>query len=384
MIIYMIQIIFPQLNNHFYEDKNPDYAKPIKFYIDEALKLLQKPIPIETRFSLKINNEEKDITYDLSSLLINTSSRITILLDASIKITIIFETKEEQITLDYNTFDNLFLLEMQLKTTYNLSPYSLNFFHKQNKLPKEKTLIDLSILNDSVINCEIIGTYLIKYEVETSIEINIYSTMDQVYQQVQQFFNLQQEFQLYFQETLLKKKTLDRELFFYETQIKPYCEIKLKITSKVAMYIYIETIKKFDCYLVSQDLKFKDLKNYLIGQCQIDEHCSYQFIVENQILFDDQFISHLSKQQLSKVFTLKAVDESIKFYICEKELECFKIIVEMNQNNQIQDLENIKQLMGQQCQFYFKNQLLNKQDTFQQINLNNKDIICYEVQSAYN
>ncbi|CAK65686.1 unnamed protein product (macronuclear) [Paramecium tetraurelia] len=382
MIIYMIQIQFPQLNNHIYEDENPDYAKPMQFYISEALNRLQKSIPIETRFILKINDQEKDITDDLSILLISTASKIKILLNFQIKIVIIFETQEEQITLDYNCFDNLFWLEKQLKKTHNISPYQLNFFHKQNKLHKDKPLIDLPIENDNVINCQIIGTYLIKYEVETSIEINIYATIDQVYQQVQQCFNLQQEFQLYFQETLLKKKTLDRDLLFYETQIKPYSEIKLKITSKVAMYIYIDTIKKFECYLVSQDLKLKDLKNYLIELCQIDKLCQYQFVVENQILFDDQFISHLSKQQLNNVITLKAVDESIKFYICEKDLDCFKIIVEMNQNTQIQDLQNLKQLTGQQCQFYFKNQLLKKEETFQQINLKNKDIIYYEIQST--
>ncbi|CAD8112589.1 unnamed protein product [Paramecium primaurelia] len=386
----MIKIIFPQLNNHTYEIKNPDYQKPMKFYFDEAIIHLQKQIPEETKICLTINDQEKDMSQDLIHLQINTSSNIKIILSIQIQITITFQTMEEKVTHVFNSFDNLFILEKLIKKTHNLVSYDLNFFYKQQQLRKDISLKALSIQNDSVINCQIMGTYSINYQVEQFIMINIFSTIDQVYQQIQNYFHLKQEFQLYFQDELLKQKQYNRDMLFYEYKIKPYSEIRLKLSDNFTIQIHIDSIKMLQHYMVSKNTKIGDLKNYLIEQCQIDKHCQYQLFIKDQILSDDYQISELTKiykinyKQLNKIFTLKVVDKSITFYICKKELDDFKIRVIMNQNNQIQDLQNLKQLEGYKYQFYFNNQILNNHNTFKQINLNNHDIIYYEIQPVLN
>ncbi|CAD8121036.1 unnamed protein product [Paramecium sonneborni] len=375
----MIQIKFPQLNNHNYQITNPNYEKSMKFYLDEALKYFKDPIPKEVNYILTINDQSQDLNKDLANLQINKASRIQILFSIEIQLKITFQTQNDKIVIEFNSYNPISQLEKNLKKTHNLFSYGLNFFYKNNLLSKDKSFVQQQIQKDCEIQCQIIGTYLINYKGDNQVQINIFSKLTQVYQQIKKLFNIEQEFELYYQEELLNCEEKNRDILFFEYQIKPYSLIRLKLKETITIKLYIEKLQLLKQYKVSQDLKFSELKNKLIEENQIDKHLSYSFFIQNQKISDDDLISEQYKQYKNQIFNLKTVDERIKFYICEKSLNSFKIRVCMNQNQKIQDLSNLQQFKEFEHRFYYQNQVLNTSQTFKQINLKNFDIIYYEI-----
>ncbi|CAD8210943.1 unnamed protein product [Paramecium pentaurelia] len=251
-------------------------------------------------------------------------------------------------------------------------------------LPLEYSLQILQPIDEQNINTLYINSYeKIPQQLEFTIQANFYinfygfhhqfninpfNLIELIKYEILEFYNIQQEFQLYYNETELNNHQQ------YITYFIPnHSELKIKLQTRIKLFIkYQNYVHQYSCSL---DEKLEKFKQKLRQIYQIPEKYLLQLTYKNNLLKNDQeSISQLKIEENSIIImeignkhqlTLQDKYSSKYFQFQVRSIDLVSILDKQNP------------FINQQVTYFFQGQELIKTETFEQLKVDTENLTIY-------